>query len=327
MSKRIRKHLRSHWKLKSLLALVAVAGIHCSTFSPKRICVPRIVGAKYVGDRECIECHDDTGEAFRKTVHARIPDFKLAGSVKGCEACHGAGSLHCEQDEPDTTTILAFGELTAGQRSAVCLQCHTRFHWQACEHSLSDVDCTACHKTHSSNRKLLVDREPKLCYKCHAQVKAKSYYPSRHPIREGKMVCTSCHNPHGSEVGDLKTEERLNDLCLKCHAAKQGPFVFEHEPVVEKCTICHDAHGSVANNLLRRNEPFLCLQCHQFHFHAAKDGFAGTYTSGVTGRTTTSASHSYKLAYTKKCTQCHSQIHGSDSPSMSVPGRGRALTR
>jgi len=32
-------------------------------------------------------------------------------------------------------------------------------------------------------------------------------------------------------------------------------------------------------------------------------------------------------AYATKCTQCHAQVHGSDLPSQTVPGQGRALTR
>ena len=83
------------------------------------------------------------------------------------------------------------------------------------------------------------------------------------------MSCADCHNPHG----ELTTHERTNDLCLSCHSRYQGPFVFGHAPVEDDCTICHDPHGSVANNLLVQNEPFLCLQCHEGHFHMLRKGF------------------------------------------------------
>ena len=52
---------------------------------------------------------------------------------------------------------------------------------------------------------------------------------------------------------------------------------FEHEPVFEGCDGCHAPHGAVANNLLVQNEPFLCLQCHQPHFHSILEGFEGDY--------------------------------------------------
>ncbi len=74
----------------------------------------------------------------------------------------------------------------------------------------------------------------------------------RQAVREGKMTCTSCHNNHGSENNNLN-KETLNDLCVECHAEYQGPFVYEHAPVVEDCSVCHDPHGTIANNLLLQN--------------------------------------------------------------------------
>lgn len=146
------------------------------------------------------------------------------------------------------------------------------------------------------------------------------------------MVCSDCHANHGSMVKNLKTDERLNDLCLNCHTRYQGPFVFEHAPVSDDCTICHDPHGTVANNLKIQNEPYLCLQCHEPHFHSGRSGGAAS-VNGTSLSAEQLASHpdaqmmSWGQAYATKCTQCHVQIHGSDLPSQSVPGQGRGLTR
>ena len=152
------------------------------------------------------------------------------------------------------------------------------------------------------------------------------------------MTCSDCHAVHGSPVRMLKTEERINDLCFRCHAGYQGPFVYEHAPVVEDCTICHEPHGTVANNLLKQNEPFICLQCHEFHFHAGKTSPGGELSkathkdilvenAGEKPYTGPFPASGFRIAYTTKCTQCHSQIHGSDLPSLSIPGEGKALTR
>ena len=35
----------------------------------------------------------------------------------------------------------------------------------------------------------------------------------------------------------------------------------------------------------------------------------------------------YKTAFTTKCTQCHTHVHGTDSPSQTVPGLGNSMTR
>jgi DmsE family decaheme c-type cytochrome len=88
--------------------------------------------------------------------------------------------------------------------------------------------------------------------------------PSHHPIREGKMSCSDCHDPHGQREGNLNAES-LNLTCYKCHADKQGPFAYEHPPVTENCNICHEPHGTVTNNLLKQPATFLCLRCHTGH--------------------------------------------------------------
>lgn len=310
-----------------ILLVLFFAGCTSDGTYRKVAAIPTIPGADYVGDETCMECHDEMNGGFAKTIHGRIANFELIGSKKGCESCHGPGSLHAESEEP--VEIISFSRISKGEAAAICLKCHNSgslMDWQGGEHAMNDVACTDCHQAHSQKTKLLSKSQPELCYDCHQRIKAKTFYPSHHPIKEGKMVCSDCHQAHGSFVKSLKTEERLNDLCLNCHASKQGPFIFEHEPVEESCTICHDAHGTVANNLLVQNEPFLCLQCHQFHFHPGKCSEEGTVVDAY-GRSLDSCREGMTMAYTTKCSQCHSAIHGSDLPSQSVPAQGKALTR
>jgi DmsE family decaheme c-type cytochrome len=309
-----------------LFLLACGSCVHEGTLG-KGAVIPTIPGASYVGDESCLDCHEEVVEGFKKTIHGRIADFEVVGLSKGCESCHGLGSVHAQDEDP--ASIISFKNISKGEASAMCLKCHTSgtlMDWQGSEHSINDISCVDCHRAHSGAKRLLVQSEPKLCNDCHQDIRTKTLYPSHHPIREGKMVCTDCHQPHGTFLANLKTDERLNDLCLNCHASKQGPFAFEHEPVVENCAICHDAHGTVANNLLVQNEPFLCLQCHQLHFHAGKTGNTGTVTD-IYGRSITAGDQAWKMAYTTKCTQCHSEIHGSDLPSQGVTGQGKALTR
>jgi DmsE family decaheme c-type cytochrome len=309
--------------LQCFTLLLALCMSACSNVTNPIPSIPVNAGAEYVGMDTCLECHDDMENSFTKTVHGRIADFEVMGVNRGCENCHGPGSMHASMEY--LGAVLHFSEAPRGQSSAVCIQCHTSettMQWWSSQHSLNNIGCVDCHKVHSTTDKLLTQTDPELCFTCHQDIKAKIRYPSHHPIKEGKMVCADCHNPHGG----LNTDERVNDLCLKCHAAKQGPFTFEHGPVVDNCLNCHSPHGTVANNLLERNEPYLCLQCHQVHFHAGKVSKTGTFTD-IYGRTLTSGPDSFKMAFTTKCTQCHTQIHGSDLPSQSVPSRGRALTR
>lgn len=130
----------------------------------------------------------------------------------------------------------------------------------------------------------------------HKDIKAKIYYPSHHPLREGKI---------------------------------KGSFIFEHAPVVENCGICHEPHGTVANNLLRQNEPFLCFQCHEVHKHAGREGLTYPYTIPATKETSLNphGKAGWRVAFVTKCTQCHFRIHGTDSPSQTVTGKGKGLIR
>lgn len=143
--------------------------------------------------------------------------------------------------------------------------------------------------------------ESELCLSCHKTQQAQFNQPTHHAIPEGKMQCSSCHNPHGGPRGNLRGET-VNETCIRCHAEIPGPYVFQHPPVEEDCTICHKPHGSTNRSLLKQTEPFLCLKCH-----------AGPHTRGAglthgDDPTTTSRIPTYYW----QCTSCHVRIHGSD---------------
>jgi DmsE family decaheme c-type cytochrome len=115
------------------------------------------------------------------------------------------------------------------------------------------------------------------------------------PLREGKLTCTNCHNPHGSASDAMLKEASINDNCYKCHAEKRGPFLWEHPPVRENCLNCHEAHGSNLEYLLKVQRPRLCQDCHSIG-HASQSPLVNT-------------------AFNRSCNNCHSQIHGSNHPS------------
>ncbi|MFO7576411.1 MAG: GSU2203 family decaheme c-type cytochrome [Pelovirga sp.] len=310
-----------------VLLLFILAACATGTIRQKMLVMPQIEGATYVGQETCLGCHD-MEESFKRNIHGRLADFEMMGAEKGCESCHGPGSLHVDGGG-DPATILRLAEMTADQTGAVCSSCHSSgslIDWTHSEHALADLSCTDCHTMHTEQplQANLKQNDPDLCYSCHQEMLAKSNFPSHHPIKEGKMTCGDCHNPHG----DLATNERTNDLCLSCHSRYQGPFVFGHAPVEDDCTICHDPHGSVANNLLVQNEPFLCLQCHEGHFHILRESnyvpSGGTPTDAA-NIVNVHGSEGFQTSFGTKCTTCHKVVHGSDYPSQPLGGHG--LTR
>ena len=145
--------------------------------------------------------------------------------------------------------------------------------------------------------------------------------PSHHPILEGKMVCSDCHDPHGQMEKNLKAET-INLLCYKCHAEKTGPFAYPHQPANENCCICHQPHGTVANNLLRQPPVFLCLRCHTGHNRPTAATHIGGNPNPVADL---NANATFRPVFYTDCTQCHTQVHGSDVPSPATPFPGALL--
>ena len=252
----------------------------------------------YVGAATCQGCHDDLYKGFEASPHwITTQETKTTHGAHGCESCHGPGAAHVEGGG-DKTKIFRFSEAKSEEITQRCLSCHEanpeqRLFMQSA-HNDNAVSCTSCHSVHHAKREyLLVSKQPALCYSCHVEQRADFQKPSRHRVDEGLIKCTDCHNAHGALRDRMVRSAPNQDLvCLKCHADKRGPFVFEHEPVrVEGCMACHTPHSSMYPRLLltaRINT--LCLQCHE---------------QIPTGP------HSQNLAR-QDCIMCHASIHGSN---------------
>jgi DmsE family decaheme c-type cytochrome len=252
--------------------------------------------AGYVGTATCTSCHgDEIATAFSHTAHAKSP--------LGCEGCHGPGQAHVEGGG-DKTKIRSFLGLGARDASASCMQCHNKAgqkHWTGSSHDSRSVSCIDCHAAHPKGEllpALLKKPQLELCTGCHLQKKAQLMRSGHMPVREGKLDCTSCHNPHGTPNDRLLIQTSVNQNCYSCHAEKRGPFLFEHPPVRENCLNCHDAHGTINDDMLKVKTPLLCQQCHQ--------------TSSHPGPAYPNMS---RYAFNQACLHCHPAIHGSVHPS------------
>lgn len=274
----------------------------------------------------CVDCHNP---------HASLPKLG-AEQASTCYKCHvekadldkvahphqinGVNGFKC------ATCHNPHGNITRETRVDNCLTCHKghpTMAWRSSTHALQRVACTDCHNPHPISavqeivnidhnqvsrpkRMPMSVEEPRVCYRCHPTIAAQFHLPFHHPVPEGKMLCSQCHDSHGSENDRLLREPTVNLTCFKCHSRLQGPFVYDHPPVVENCMICHNPHGTVAKQLLRQPPTFLCLRCHSGH----------------------NGSHHVKLqqlpshqaAFYTDCTQCHHEVHGSDLPSLERKG-------
>jgi predicted CXXCH cytochrome family protein len=260
---------------------------------------PRKMSAKGSSDI-CLKCHKQQEVVlYRTSLHA--------SSKVSCTNCH---DVHM----PGKATMLA--DIDAKQNSV-----------EGLTHEIQDAKQEANIASNDADRQKAADKvkaleakktelkasldqvqtrarrqsEPELCYACHKEQQAQFKMPTHHPIPESRMDCSGCHNPHGGPKKNLR-EETVNETCYKCHAAMEGPFVFEHPPVSEDCTICHKPHGSAQNYLLKQAEPFLCLKCH-----------AGPHSRSRTFANGDDLTKSSRVpSYYWQCTSCHTRPHGSD---------------
>jgi len=271
------------------------------------------------GAESCMRCHDSGSPlAILKTSHAVKGDSRTPFAQHACESCHGASAEHMgkppaagERRVSPAVVFKGDRKSSPDARNKVCLTCHEnglRMNWKGSQHANSDLACNDCHTIHTSKDAVLTKiTQPPVCFTCHAEQRADSYQYSHHPIREGKVVCSDCHNPHGSPGPKLLKEVRVTDTCYACHAEKRGPFLWEHQPVREDCTYCHNPHGSQNVRLLKEKMPFLCQDCHN------GDNDMGGY--GVTRTQLPDHGKFNYLSGDRSCINCHSQIHGSNSPS------------
>ncbi len=263
----------------------------------------------YIGSEVCATCHAAEVKKFSANPHS---DLALTHGGKGatCEGCHGPGKAHVESGG-DKTKIFQFTQASPAQVSSKCLGCHAGVHpnFDRSPHAKAGLSCTTCHSNHSfqSGTQLLKASQPKLCYTCHTDVKPAFAAPFHHRVDEGLLKCSDCHDPHGTfQPTQLRSTADQNAICTKCHSEKAGPFVYEHPVVkVEGCTACHSPHGSQNPRLLNEsNVNTLCLQCHS------------ATNPGVSDALSPQGPVHNQSAQFVVCTNCHTQIHGSNASSV-----------
>jgi DmsE family decaheme c-type cytochrome len=274
------------------------------------------------GDAKCTTCHDESDSpellGIGKTKHGTRAD----GRTPTCTSCHGESKGHLEakggtRAKPDVLFSKKSATPASVQNDA-CLTCHEkdpgRHLWAGSPHDVRDVPCARCHNVHSGVDKVRDKAaQPEVCFTCHANQRVKANKPSHHPVLEGQMACSDCHNPHGTAGPALLKRDSVVETCYTCHMEKRGPFVRNHQPVSEDCAICHDVHGTTAPNLLKTRQPFLCQTCHTPHGPASPAISAGGNPQQPGWWNGSS------ITQGRGCTNCHTEIHGSNNPSLLNP--------
>ena len=293
--------------------------------------------------KDCQQCHRLVVQTFALDAHGKSAKFLQDSRGAKCEACHANSDKHAETSTK-TTSKGDVGnpvKLTSAEANDSCLKCHSRdsthFAWRGGKHDRSDMSCLSCHSVHHTKliqrmsvnltdktetevaellntripeRLLIAASVEETCLGCHIERRKDFFQRSTHlfrtELRNMKVGCTSCHNPHGGEGGKMLVNLTVNNVCYTCHAEKRGPFLWDHPPVRENCLNCHSPHGSSNPKLLTARVHLVCQQC---HIHM------------LPRHSTTAGQPLDIFSINRGCANCHGQIHGSNHPG------GRTLTR
>ncbi|HXW57793.1 MAG TPA: DmsE family decaheme c-type cytochrome [Candidatus Cybelea sp.] len=257
------------------------------------------------GPSACKDCHQAEYDSWEKSPHWRTTENGKGPLHQGCQACHGDAAAHLA-DPSDTSKLFLFSKASTEEVNKLCLSCHASDSEQAHAanslHRDNGVSCVGCHSPHHATTKqhLLSKAQPELCYTCHLAQKPQFEMPFHHRVNEGLIECTDCHNPHGTAAPkQVRLADTQDQVCFKCHADKQGPFVYEHAPVkIDGCTSCHNTHGGPNPHMLKlSNVNLLCLQCHTTSSFSSAPGAPSFHNQAT---------------FFQACTLCHIAIHGSN---------------
>jgi DmsE family decaheme c-type cytochrome len=304
------------------VALFYVGGALAADAPPPRTVAPE--------SEICKACHAPYVESFLTTKHGQQGNF--AGP--DCQTCHANALEHAKAGGGrGVAGIFGFNNkaIPAEKKAAVCMACHGGNRhlafWAAGRHAKNDVACNDCHSLHGKPgpgstialkhpNPLIAPYETtqrqlqyETCVTCHKQIRNQILKQSHHPIIEGKLNCTDCHNPHGALSRAMVKSESIPALCTGCHSEKRGPFIWEHPPVEENCLTCHNSHGSNHNRLLTEQAPNVCQDCHDAAQHP------GTVYSGAKGWIPVPPATTAVQQIGRGCLNCHYDIHGSNAPA------------
>ncbi len=194
---------------------------------------------KHLGQTQCNECHGDIAKLHDKDAHARV----------ACEACHGPGHKHKQNQEIKPVV---------NRSQAACLVCHQQLlarpasfpQIQVAKHySLVGVKDAklACVKCHSPHEPLFMDRDLRKarlhplvhrCRDCHAgRTNDRLPRPKNHPAI---FDCAYCHK---KRVADFAKRKHHKLRCSTCH-------VFFKET-------------QFAGRIVRDSDPRFSLLCHR----------------------------------------------------------------
>ncbi len=203
----------------------------------------------------CLECHVTYIDLTQPPNHY---DRQSAIWGVSCERCHGPGRDHVEYhrkhpEQQKAKFIAQPAELSRNRQLDICGQCHSgNFRFESKAFAFRPGDLLIDHHTphglklekvgsvHTSNQ--LSRLEKSVCF------------------QQSQMTCSSCHDPHQKQRGDVV---EFSQRCLDCHQQAQCGMHDELDQALSQdCISCHmpmdeDVNTEIDSALGRFSPPMI----------------------------------------------------------------------
>ncbi len=181
---------------------------------------------------QCIACHTEAPEHLQGSFDA-VTD-PAPGGV-GCERCHGPGKKHSESLLP--ADVVNPRALPVTRQVGLCAQCHLQGIAEILRAGRTIYSARPDEPLHAY-RMNYVQAEPstnwfQLTAQSDRMVRSACFKKSA-----GKLVCTTCHDPHGTSVGVPAATWRK--ACLGCHSESSCKMdSATRHAALDNCPSCH----------------------------------------------------------------------------------------
>ncbi len=265
---------------------------------------------------QCSNCHVNTAASFT-TYTMGVPGHTSV-SANRCDSCHN-GSYTSEGTTGALGTASYSGHVATNGND--CITCHTSAataftSWSGGKytHAATDTNCSNCHNGTTATGLATPPHIPVTgiqCSNCHVNTAASFVTYTMGTTGHASVSTSRCDSCHSGAYTSQGTTGALgtasfsghvatngND-CITCHTSATSAFTswsggkYTHAATDTNCSNCHN--GTTATGLATPpHVPVTGIQCSNCHVNTAASFV--TYTMGVTGHTSVSAS---------RCNSCH----------------------
>lgn len=292
--------------------------------------IPTLPQVKAAG---CSACHDPLGDSNNLTA-GTTGQYGIKRPVIGCEACHGAGSLHVERGGVGPISLLS--NTTAGTWGTGAVQVSAQFMMCTTCHGLLDSSGTGTGATHHDAASGTTPTGSQYTITDTHFAAVPATYGTSTTITgyamdfESTTVCTGCHNPHraadinrdwaASGHGDMTAGPWTRNwslssyaFCQRCHTTTGFMNYANANAAGDTATVSNIWNGLVSNftNTNWKPEMLKCNGCHTSNRGALRNpgAYNATYgfRAGSPAKIYAYIRHQYPDASSSNvCILCHS---------------------